>query len=534
MSDLPYGYVMPPASTPAPAQIPVPKRPFFFTPSVATDFDAIPHEKLREIIDSTDAGKVSEVGKRLRAAADKIKDVGDDLKRYMDEDHVPWRGDGGKAFRAWGEKMVTATLNLAHYSETAGTWMSNAATDMADVKTGMPHVQGAAKKVLAAYAKANPPGQLTLDDKNGPTLKEVGAARAQLDSDHADAARLMRKLAGSYIASTMNIQAATEPVFPPLPSAVMPPRRDTQWDDLRHISIAGGTGGGGNAPRNGSIASTASDSRPAQDHSSPAPRGAHRPIEHVGTEIAGLPTATHDAVVPRGGETVSPSGGVRVGPGPVAPQPGPFVPPVSPVSPRVPGTSGGNRPPNADRTSQASRSRGFSEPPSTRSPRNPADGVVGGRPSPAPKDSPVSRIPRGTVIGNEPVQGGGTAQGRPAMGRPFGPGGASGSVGGPSGSAAGRRLAPGAEGIVGGSSQRRPGGTTGGTFTPGGSGLVRGNPAGVEGAAPGRGSAVAPPGSQAGKKNARRGRGGERPDYLVEDEETWTSGHGRVAPPVIE
>ncbi len=535
MSEIPYGYVMPPASTPMPAQVPVPKGKFFFTPSVATDFDAIPHEKLREIIDSTDGDKVADVAKRLLAAAHKIKVVGDDIKKYMDEDHVPWRGEGGTAFREWGDKMAKATLSLAHYSETASTWMSHAATTMKEVKAGMPHVPGDAKKVMAAYAKANPPGQLTLDVKNGPTLKEVSAARTLLDKEHVEAARLMRKLAGSYIASQMNMQAATEPSFPPLPSAVMPPTKSkANIEGLRHDPSTGGTGGrSGGHGRQSPVSTDSASTGSPHGHSFSATTGPHHPMEHVGTEITSVPTATHDAAVPRAGETVSPPGGMRVGP--TAPQPGPFVPPINPVQPGAPRTPGGRQTTAADRVSRVSGKGGFSELPGTRSPRIPADGVVGGRPSPAPKGGPASRIPRGTVVGNEPIPGGGTVQGRPAMGRPFGPTGASGSVGGPSGGAGGRRLAPGAEGgIVGGSPQRRPGGTTGGTFTSGGSGLVRGGTAGAEGAASGRGSAVAPPGSQARKNNPRRERGGERPDYLVEDEETWKSGHGHVAPPVIE
>ncbi|MDV9191634.1 hypothetical protein R6L23_26075, partial [Streptomyces sp. SR27] len=77
----------------------------------------------------------------------------------------------------------------------------------------------------------------------------------------------------------------------------------------------------------------------------------------------------------------------------------------------------------------------------------------------------------------------------------------------------GRRLAGEAGGVVGGKAQRAgAAGGTGRPFTPGGSGLVRGG---------------------ATKPGDREEQNGERPDYLVEDEETWQQGR-RVAPPVID
>lgn len=114
------------------------------------------------------------------------------------------------------------------------------------------------------------------------------------------------------------------------------------------------------------------------------------------------------------------------------------------------------------------------------------------------------------------------------MGHGAGMGGAGGSRNGIVG---GRRLAGEVGGVVGGRPQqsRR---TSDRPFTPGGTGLVQGatSTEGARGAGPvGRGGAVTPqrPG------DLRRDEG-ERPDYLVEDEETWRQGHRRVVPPVID
>lgn len=41
------------------------------------------------------------------------------------------------------------------------------------------------------------------------------------------------------------------------------------------------------------------------------------------------------------------------------------------------------------------------------------------------------------------------------------------------------------------------------------------------------------PGAHGGKGKDNKGENGQRPDYLVEDEETWTS-ERNVAPKVIE
>jgi hypothetical protein len=81
----------------------------------------------------------------------------------------------------------------------------------------------------------------------------------------------------------------------------------------------------------------------------------------------------------------------------------------------------------------------------------------------------------------------------------------------------GRRLASEPGGVVGNPRQS----AVGGTFTPGGSGLTRA-PGAVRGNGP-------------GQDEEPRTRRSDRPDYLVEDEETWRPAGGRnTAPPVIE
>jgi hypothetical protein len=120
-------------------------------------------------------------------------------------------------------------------------------------------------------------------------------------------------------------------------------------------------------------------------------------------------------------------------------------------------------------------------------------GIVGGTPQQRTATGPsgsASRIPRGTVIGGE-----GAAQAR-------------GSV-----------LRPGQAGVVGaqGAAAPRPAGRG----TPSVNGVVgtpRGGPA---------------PRSQRPAGEDEENTGSERPDYLVEDEETWAVRRRGAVPPVI-
>ncbi|MFE7114493.1 hypothetical protein ACFU99_03600 [Streptomyces sp. NPDC057654] len=541
MTDLPDGYVMPPSTVPMPAQ--VPRRAsqqslVYLSPS--TDFDAIPHEKLLEMIKGFEPKMAEAVGNKLHSASVKIKKVADDLNQYMDEDRVPWEGKGGNAFRAWGGEMVKATHDLSEFSGVAGKWLLEAASTMGSVK--MPPYPSEAKALLDSFKKSGGLGpelfrkQPAAKPKNlveiqPPTKAEADKAQAHIDTAHAHAAQQIRKLAESYSNSTMYINNAKRPEFPPMPKGMMPaPLPKPKVEGLQSRPVAGGSGGGGSAHTNQVPVSDSSSSGPfvRRRSSGVSPEGGGLPVGHASMDLAHAPTVTHDHVLPSGGAT--PPSPVSGHPHPTALPPSPVVPPFNAGPPRAPRSSGTSETPPLGRASRTSERAGFSQVPSTRSPRNPADGVVGGRPSPTAKGSPVSRIPRGTVIGTEPIQGGAPVQGRPPMGQGSIPGGSSGL---PSGGSGGRRLAAEAGGVVGGSPQRPPGAGAGGAFTPGGSGLVRGNASGSGASRPGGGPAVPPP-SQSKAKKPRGRRAGERPDYLVEDEETWRPDNGRVSPPVID
>ncbi|MEV7738502.1 hypothetical protein AB0O75_41680 [Streptomyces sp. NPDC088921] len=138
---------------------------------------------------------------------------------------------------------------------------------------------------------------------------------------------------------------------------------------------------------------------------------------------------------------------------------------------------------------------------------------------------------RGGTIGRAGAAGG-------MAGRAGGAGGMAGRAG--AGGVAGAGAAKGAAGRVGGTAR---GGVVGGTpksgagagrGTAGGSGLHSSRGAAGKGASAVRKGGIAgAPGSRTGRRKEDEQREGERPDYLVEDEETWTP-QTDVAPRVIE
>lgn len=183
------------------------------------------------------------------------------------------------------------------------------------------------------------------------------------------------------------------------------------------------------------------------------------------------------------------------------------------------------------------------------------DGVSGGR-TVAPAGGGVAPVgggsasPGGTVNGGAGVVGGavgGAAGAGAARGGMAGRAGAAGMAGragaGGMGGAAGAGAAKGGAAARTGGMARQSGGVVGGTprggagagrGTAGGSGLLRSRGAAGAGAgAVRRGGMVGAPGARTGRPNDEEQREGERPDYLVEDEETWAP-QTNAAPRVIE
>ncbi|MFI0512928.1 hypothetical protein ACH3Y9_21715 [Streptomyces sp. WSLK1-5] len=181
------------------------------------------------------------------------------------------------------------------------------------------------------------------------------------------------------------------------------------------------------------------------------------------------------------------------------------------------------------------------------------DGIAGGRTG-VPATGGPGALGGGTAAGGSGFVGGaiggavgGAGAARGGMVGRAGTAGMAGRAGAGSGGMAGRAgglggagAAKGAAGRVGGTAR---GGVVGGTpksgagagrGTAGGSGLHSSRGAAGKGASAVRKGGIAgAPGSRTGRRKEDEQREGERPDYLVEDEETWTP-QTNAAPRVIE
>ncbi|MDQ0764295.1 WXG100 family type VII secretion target [Streptomyces canus] len=130
---------------------------------------------------------------------------------------------------------------------------------------------------------------------------------------------------------------------------------------------------------------------------------------------------------------------------------------------------------------------------------------------------------RGGMIGRAARAGGAGAAGRAGAGGVGGAGAAKGAAGRVGGTTRG--------GVVGGTPKS---GTGAGRGTAGGTGLHSSRGAAGKGASAVRKGGIAgAPNSRTGRRKEGEQREGERPDYLVEDEETWTP-ETNAAPRVIE
>ncbi|MFJ5225698.1 hypothetical protein [Streptomyces sp. NPDC088400] len=441
----------------------------------ATPFESMSHKQMLAWLDQAESGAVQAAADSLAAAAGEIRSIAQELK--FRPERVEWKGEGNRAFVEWGSSLSGATFRLADYSDEASKWLGRASEAITEAQSAIPREKG---PIATAVTPASPLEPL-------PEMNRL------------EAAAQMRRLAQSYQQSQTQMAKLELPTFQPPPTEFVPSgkQQDDAFQDLartgdgasgtdsRSDDQAHGMSGGGVADR--SMASTA--------YVDGASSKAIRPEPTSTTEIAGVDTQqppTTPSVTPNSPAVVGRNDGPGgTWPGMIPPSlggggtsPGPFGEGRSGAGarqPLLPGRAGG----------VASGSAG----------RLPSEGIVGGRPVQAGPGRPGA-LPRGTVIGGESG-----IHGRPPMAH--GAGGGMGGVG-QSGMTGGRRFTGEPGGIVGGRA-RQPGTSGGRAFTPGGSGLVR------------RGTS--------GEGNEAKG---ERPDYLVEDEETWQQNRRRIVPPVID
>ncbi|OII69142.1 hypothetical protein [Streptomyces sp. CC77] len=459
------------------------------------EFEGKSLDALYAMIRSAKPGDLTKAGNALEAASPQIIKIATDLRVYFDK--VQWEGAGGDGFRLWGADMVSETLKLSDFTTTVGQEMQRAGQALSEAQKSMPEPAG------QCYADPEKE-QARIKDETGPKLQE--------------AIRQMERLTSYYKTAKTRMESEEEPQF-------APPTLDIRADGTPYGGGASGTQGGGASspyssgagpspgtaqygasgpsltwPTSAGPGDSPSSAFPEQRASGPG--AVTLPEERVGTNLDSVVMTPVQEPVGRGGTPPAPT--QPTGPGPGGPT---VLPPVAPVS----GPQTGSLPPRGPGAPGIGAPRGPL--PGGTGPVGPTrvgapDGIHGGQAvTGRGGTSPLGpRLPTGTVVGEE--RG---ALGRGPMGM-GGPGagfqGSPGAAGGP-----GRRLAAQPGGTVAGAPAS--GAVGRGPFTPGGTGLVR------------------PPASTT-PGPAQRREAAARPDYLTEDEETWTAGRRSVVPPVID
>ncbi|MFJ6216431.1 WXG100 family type VII secretion target [Streptomyces sp. NPDC092296] len=486
-----------------------------------TDFSQYSHGDLKNMVDAMNSGAVMRAADPWRRAYDTLKDIRSALRTYSGQATTDWDGQASDAFAASMAKLADSVNNGAEYANNAAVTLEIVADSIDEAKAAMPD-EPSAWDSATDWVGDRVSSMFGADDAD--TRESEAQSRKQ------QAVAVLQTLASRYRASVGVLKVPTGGADD----------KEREWPPPPDLSGAGAIGGvivgaglGGIAGASGG-GSSSGDSR--RSHATAVPSS-------VGTAAGGTPALTDPAVhggtattvthAPASpvtgaatgidGSTVGITGGVRttgVAPGAL---PGGGAPGAShgiggglPVAGG--GLTGGVRTAGG-LTAGAGRGSAPIEGEAGRT-----AGGAGGR----------SRFGAGAGRG-----GGGGPLDAAALGQ--GTGRAAGGYG--TGGGAGGGLGAGARSTAGraGGLSRRSGGVVGesmeggrgGAFTEGGTGIGSRSRVGRSGGSAGgsAGGAGGLGGARGGKREKERR--GERPDYLVEDEETWIDG-ARPNPDVVE
>ncbi|MER8044231.1 hypothetical protein [Streptomyces sp. NPDC094032] len=493
------------------------------------------NEQLLAMLTPIQHARAEALSGKLKVAAEEITKIATYL-RARATGGLSWKGVAAESFVEWTAATASATFHLATYTQLAGECLAESAQAMAQAKSGVEDLAKTSASAKTDYTSAqralnaarHDPGAGKTEVKTA--TDDMNAAASAREKARVEALMKLHSLGQTYTFTGQRVNAAPRPEFPP------PAGMGDAWrEGDSYVQVPGRSS-------RTSTSSTTGTTQTRQVSTGRTETTTDRGVVHstVGgtTDTGGTvrPTPTH--VVPEvpadlGIDSVTtppdtrPAPTTPPGPGAMKPEV-PTYPGGTQVTPPpfMPGPGGGpGQLPTGGGTVKGGVSGmrpGPFGPGGTASTRMPREtGIVGGRPVPPTTGGRSSTgIPRSTVIGNEQAYGRG------------GTGPHAGGGGGGGGTAAGRRLAMEQGGVVGGKAQKS--GQTGSRpFTPGGTGLVRGGQAGSgAGQAAGRGAGMHGAGARTG--DDREERGGERPDYLVEDEETWQRGKRPIVPPVVD
>ncbi|MCZ7457649.1 hypothetical protein [Streptomyces sp. WMMC940] len=521
-----------------------------------TSFEGADLNAMLDLLDHSNPSDLENAGKELGKARDALNSAAQELDDYVKS--VEWEGESGREFRRYGTELAKYAWGLGTFANKVSTQMEVASTGLTSVRNAKPPRDG---RLVRKKAE-----DFALPERR-PDNPEYAEA-VKVEENRQEAINQMNRLASFYAVSEESLATQEPPNMPQMLKADVPrPREGGLWNDP-----AGGSGG---------------EASGAAGHSA----SLHQVVSGGATgtsekEVLGVSPSVPDRSTSMEIDSVAappapPASAPSASAPPAAAGPGtPPGPPVAPLAssfgsakntvPRATGTSGVIRTGSGPAAHAVGR-------PNASGGSTPAAGRAGaaGRPGAAPGGAHASAGIQGPFGRASGPMGAGSATGRagaaavPGQAPPTGRQGvvgqhAAGRTGQApsSGARAGR-----ADGIVGGTPQRSSAGTSG-------SGIPRGTVIGADGSAVGRTSAARPSqsgvigastgsatqrptskgtpsangvvgtprnaplvggsGQRQGRDQDRERNASARPDYLSEDEQTWSSQRRGAVPPVID
>ncbi|OKI28445.1 WXG100 family type VII secretion target [Streptomyces sp. CB03911] len=478
-----------------------------------TDFNSYSHGSLRGMVQAMNSGEVMSASDPWRRAAETLKAIHTSLQSTSGEAALDWEGSSSDAFYSKMTKLANNINNTASYAQDAAETLKHMAQAIDQAKKTMPEEPGLWDQFTDGFGDTV---SATFGGDDEDTKTTV------TDEKKAQAVAVMQTLAMKY-------RAATPVLKPPKSDGV---------DDAHDISAPGdptgaaaiggliagvglGTSGSGTGSYGGSHVS---QSRTGSGSVAPTPKAPKTTAPPAPVDPAIKGGSAQPAPKPPTPANVGPGTGIDgavLAPSPAGSGAG---------SSNLGGTGGGAT--GAGHAGSGGLSGGV--------PQGGLGGLGTGNKSQGGGTGSLSGGQgKGGAAGREFARGG-TGAGPARGGSAFGAGGMNeGGFGGGRGAAGGRG---------GASAARRAGGVAGQTtgmgagpgrkaFTEGGSGLgARARLQAEHGSGPQGGKGAQGQGmplSDAQRRKKDRDKGGKRPDYLVEDEETWVSGQ-HSNPNVVE
>jgi len=468
-----------------------------------TNFNGYSHGDMRRMVQSMDSGGVMSASDPWRKAAATLKQIRTALNTASGDATSSWEGATSDAFYAKMTKLANSVNNVAAYANDAAITMQMMSEAIDQAKRDMPEEPGFWDKVGDAVTDSAK-SSVGADDEDTKTTVT--------DEKKAQAVAVMQTLATKYRAATSFLKP------PPLGSPIENVEDIPAPGDPSGAAAIGGLimgGGMGLAGSNGGAGKTSTAPRSSGSATSRSPQSP-KPTTPPPTD-SGIKGGTANPVPkPQSPGTPGPGTGIDgVG---IGTKPG--------------GTGGGSLGLGGTGGGSGAGAGGVGSGGHPGGTGGGGFGTGGGNLAGGSAKSGATGAVGAAGRGG-PASGGASGAGTTKSGNAFGAGGMQGAGGGAgaggkggAGGRSGPSLVRRSGGVVG---EAGHGGSRGRAFTEGGSGLGRGR--GQSGQGPGGQGHGMPGGAQANKKDKKKG--GERPDYLVEDEETWVSGD-KANPTVVE